>query len=53
MLNIFRALTAWAVLMIAAVTPNPSFAGEIDALTDLLNQVDKQVCQSPKKLIGY
>ena len=53
MLNIIRTLTAWAALMIVAVTPNPSFAGEIDTLTDLLNQVDKQVCQSPKKLMDY
>ena len=53
MLNIIRTLTAWAALMIVAVTPNPSFAGEIDVLTDLLKQVDKQVCQSPKKLMDY
>jgi ketosteroid isomerase-like protein len=53
MFNIFRILTAVAVLMNFLVAPNPSLAGDTDALTDLLKQVDKQVCQSPKKLTDY
>jgi ketosteroid isomerase-like protein len=53
MLNIFRTLTALAVLASLAFTANPSLAGEMDALTDILKQVDKQVCQSPKKLMNY
>ena len=39
--------------MTLAVAPNPSLAGETDALTDLLKQIDKQVCTSPKKLMNY
>ena len=39
--------------MSLALAPNPSLAGETDALTDLLKQVDKQVCQSPKKMMTY
>ena len=53
MLNIVKTLTAFALLMSLAVAPNLSLAGETDALTDLLKQVDKQVCQSPKKIMGY
>ena len=53
MLNIFRTLTALAALTSLAFTANPSLAGEMDALTDLLKQVDKQVCQSPKKLMNF
>lgn len=53
MLNIFRTLTALAALMSLAFTANPSLAGEMDVLTDLLKQVDKQVCQSPKKLMNF
>ena len=53
MLNIFRTLTALAVLASLAFTANPSLAGEMDALTNILKQVDKQVCQSPKKLMNY
>ncbi len=53
MLNIVRTITTLAVLMSLTLAPNPSLAGETDALTDLLKQVDKQVCQSPKKLMGY
>ena len=53
MLNIFRTLTLWAALTIVAVTPISSIAGETDALTDILKQVDKHVCQSPKKLMDF
>ena len=53
MLNIFKTLTAFALLVSLAMTPNTSLAGDTDALTDLLKQVDKQVCQSPKTLLGY
>jgi ketosteroid isomerase-like protein len=53
MLNIVRTTTALAVLMSLTLAPNPSLAGETDALTDLLKLVDKQVCQSPKKLTDY
>ncbi len=53
MLNIARILTVSAVVMSLAFTANPSLAGEMDALTDLLKQVDKQVCQSPKKIMQY
>jgi ketosteroid isomerase-like protein len=53
MLNIAKILTALVLLMSLALAPNPSMAGEMDALTDLLKQVDKQVCQSPKKLMDY
>jgi hypothetical protein len=53
MFNIFRTLTVLTVLMSLAVAPSASLAGETDALVDLLKQVDKQVCQSPKKLMGY
>jgi len=28
-------------------------AGETDALTDILKQVDKHVCQSPKKIMDF
>ena len=53
MLNIVRTMTALAVLMSLTLAPNPSLAGETDALVDLLKQVDKHICQSPKKLMGY
>ena len=53
MFNIMRTLTVLAVLMSLTFAPNPSLAGETDALTDLLKKVDKQVCQSPKKLTDY
>ncbi len=53
MLNIVKTLTAFALLMSLAVAPNPSLAGETNALTELLKQVDKQVCLSPKKIMGY
>jgi ketosteroid isomerase-like protein len=53
MLNIVRTMTALAVLMSLTLAPNPSLAGDTDALTDLLKQIDKQVCQSPKKLMDY
>ena len=53
MFNIVKTLTTAAVLTVFALTANPSYAGETDALTDLLKQVDKQVCQSPKKIMGY
>jgi hypothetical protein len=53
MFNISRILTAFAVLISLTVAPNLSLAGEADALTDLLKQIDKQVCTSPKKLMNY
>ncbi|MDH5762518.1 MAG: nuclear transport factor 2 family protein [Nitrospinota bacterium] len=53
MLNISRILTAFAVLISLTVAPNPSLAGETDALTDLLKQIDKQICTSPKKLMNF
>jgi len=53
MFNIVRTLTALAVLMSWTLAPDPSLAGETDVLTDLLKQVDKQVCQSPKKIMAY
>ncbi len=53
MLNIVKILTAFALLMSLAEAPNPSLAGETNALTELLKQVDKQVCLSPKKIMGY
>ena len=53
MFNFVRTLTVFAFLMSLAATPNLSLAGETDVLTDLLKQVDKQVCLSPKKLMNY
>ena len=53
MFNIAKILTLLAVLVGFVVTANPSIAGETDALTDILKQVDKQVCQSPKKLLDF
>jgi len=53
MLNIVRTMTALAVLLSLTLAPNPSLAGETDALVDLLKQVDKHICQSPKKLMDY
>lgn len=53
MFNIFRIFTVLTVLISLTIAPNPSLADETDALTDLLKQVDKQVCQSPKKLTSY
>lgn len=53
MFNIARTIIATALLMSLTLTSNPSMAGETDTLTDILNQVDKQVCQSPKKLMNY
>ena len=53
MLNIARTLAALALLMSLTFFPNPSLAGETDALTDLLKKVDAQVCQSPKKIMQY
>jgi ketosteroid isomerase-like protein len=53
MFNTIKTLTALVVLMIVAGMPGSSLASEMDALTDLLKQVDKQVCQTPKKLMGY
>jgi len=53
MFNIVKTLTPLAVLVGFVVTANPSMAGETDALTDILKQVDKQVCQSPKKLLDF
>ena len=53
MFNIFRTLTVLTVLVSLAVAPNASLAGETDTLIALLKQVDKQVCQSPKKLTNY
>jgi len=53
MLNIVRTMTALAILMSLTLAPNPSLAGDTDALIDILKQVDKQVCQSPKKLTDY
>jgi len=53
MLNIVRTMTALAILMSLTLAPNPSLAGDTDALIAILKQVDKQVCQSPKKLTDY
>ncbi len=53
MLSITRTLTTLALLMSAALLPNPSLAGETDVLSDLLKKVDAQVCQSPKKMMAY
>lgn len=54
MLNIVRTLTAFAVLTGVALAPNASWAGDDkDVLADILKQVDKQVCQSPKKIMDY
>ena len=53
MFNIVKTLTPLVVLVGFVVTANPSMAGETDALTDILKQVDKQVCQSPKKLLDF
>lgn len=53
MLNLARILTAQVLLVTLAFVPNLSLAGEMDPLTDLLKQVDKQVCQSPKKIMDY
>ena len=53
MLNIVKTLTAGAVLIVVTAVSQSSFAGEMDVLTDLLKQVDKQVCQSPKKIMQY
>lgn len=53
MFNFFKTLTPLALLVGFVATANPSLAGETDALTDVLKQVDKQVCQSPKKLMNY
>lgn len=53
MLNIVRTMTALAILMSLTLAPNPSLAGDTDALIAILKQVDKQVCQSPKKLMDY
>lgn len=53
MLNIARIQTAFILLMSLALAPNASLAGETDALTELLKQVDAQVCQSPKKIMNY
>jgi hypothetical protein len=39
--------------MSLTLAPNPSLAGETDALMAILKQVDKQVCQSPKTLTDY
>ena len=53
MFNFFKTLTSLAVLAGFVVTANPSLAGETDALTNLLKQVDKHVCQSPKKIMDF
>ncbi len=53
MLNIVRTVTAFAVLAGLALSPNSSLAGDTDVLADILKQVDKQVCQSPKKIMDY
>jgi len=53
MFNIVKALTFFTLIINMAAAPNPLLAGETDALTDILKQVDKQVCQSPKKLTNY
>jgi ketosteroid isomerase-like protein len=53
MLNIARSLTVLTLLMSLVLAPNSSFAGDTDALIDILKQVDKQVCQSPNKLANY
>ena len=53
MLNLIRTTTVLAVLMSLTLAPNPTLAGETDALMAILKQVDKQVCQSPKKLSDY
>ena len=53
MFKIFNTLTTLTALIIVAVTANSSLAGEADKLTDILNKVDQQVCQSPKKLMNY
>ncbi len=53
MFNFFKTLTPLALLVGFVATANPSLAGETDVLTDVLKQVDKQVCQSPKKLMNY
>jgi len=53
MFNFIRTMAALALLISVAFVPNQSLAGETDALTDLLKQVDKQVCQSPKNIMNY
>ena len=53
MFNFVKTLTSLALLVGIVATANPSLAGETDALTDVLKNVDKQVCQSPKNLMNY
>jgi hypothetical protein len=53
MLNSTKILTAFALLMSLTMASSPSQAGDTNALVDILKQVDKQVCQSPKQLTNF
>jgi len=53
MFNNSKILTALALLVNIALFPGAALAGDHDALTQVLKQVDQQVCQSPKKILDY
>lgn len=53
MFKISKTLTALILLAMVALLPNVALADNKDALTDILKNIDKQVCQSPKKIMNY